>query len=332
MKKIKHSIITIGLFCSCVLNAQDFHLSMYDAGPLFLNPALTGLVDAPWRVHAQYRNQWKAVAFKPYNTALLSFDMPYKNWGFGAQIIEMRAGIGNYNVFQAMFSAAYDVAFDKEKSHQLSMGLQVGFTQKSVNINRLTFDDQYTTAGGGAFNTSLPNNEPSDDRSFGMFQANAGLLYFYAKESSKLDPFIGYSVFNLTQPNESFYNDAKNKLPIRHYIHGGVRINVTEKLFFLPKALIMMQHNDREQTYSLDVDYYLDKQSIFLLGGFTYRNKDAAIIFLGIRKTQYIAKVSYDINTSTLKNVSRNRGAFEVSFTYMGKKKKPEVIRNCPRL
>src|SRR3954462_744226 len=103
------------LFClaSASLKSQDFHLSLYDAGPLFLNPAMTGLIDAKFRVHAQYRNQWNSVAYKPHNTALISADMPYKKWGFGIQLIEMRAGVGNYNVFQGMFSVAYTVPLDK---------------------------------------------------------------------------------------------------------------------------------------------------------------------------------------------------------------------------
>ncbi len=61
MKFIKYSFI---LLLTISVKAQDFHLSMYDAGPLFLNPALTGVVDANFRVHAQYRNQWKSVAYK----------------------------------------------------------------------------------------------------------------------------------------------------------------------------------------------------------------------------------------------------------------------------
>jgi type IX secretion system PorP/SprF family membrane protein len=331
MNKITRILVALGVLASVQVKSQDFHLSMYDAAPMFTNPALTGLVDAPWRIHAQYRNQWKAVAFKPYNTALLSFDAPVKNWGLGAQIIEMRAGIGNYNVFQFMASAAYDIALDKNKYHQISMGVQAGFTQKSVDFGKLTFDNQYTTAGGGSFDKSISSNENVDQRSMILFQANAGFLYYFAKENSRLDPFLGYSVFNLTQPNESFFEE-KNKLPIRHYVHGGVRINVNNKLFLIPKSILMFQTNAREQTYSLDVDYFLEKQNMFLLGGFTYRNKDAAIVYLGIRFQQYIAKVGYDVNTSSLKNVSRNRGAFEISFTYMGKKAKPQVIRNCPRL
>ena len=95
MKKQLVLFYSVLLLITGALKAQDFHLSMYDAAPMFLNPALTGVVDANFRVHAQYRNQWRSVAFKPYNTALISLDAPVGKWGFGGQIMNMRAGVGN---------------------------------------------------------------------------------------------------------------------------------------------------------------------------------------------------------------------------------------------
>lgn len=304
---------------------------MYDAGPLFLNPAMTGMVDAPWRVHAQYRNQWKAVAFKPYNTALISFDMPVGKWGFGGQVTEMRAGVGGYNVFQAVGSGAYNVAIDKKKFHQLAMGVQAGLTQKSVEYNIYTFDSQYTPTNGGYFDKSLSTNENLASRSYILPQVNAGLLYYYSKQQSRVNPFIGYSVFNLTQPKETFFAGS-NTLPMRHYINAGIRINVTELFYIIPKALVMVQKNAYEQTYGLDLGYFMSHDQVYLLGGVTYRNMDAGVIYVGARKNNYIAKIGYDVNTSSLKDASHQRGAFEISFTYMAKKKKPDVIRNCPRL
>src|SRR5690554_7441943 len=95
-------ISAIGLSLST--RAQDAHLSMYDAAPLFLNPALTGVVDGDFRLHGQYRTQWKSVNYKPYTSYLLSFDMPFKKWGFGVQVNQFRAGQGNYNSLQGLRS------------------------------------------------------------------------------------------------------------------------------------------------------------------------------------------------------------------------------------
>jgi type IX secretion system PorP/SprF family membrane protein len=304
---------------------------MYDAAPLFLNPAMTGMVDAPVRVHAQYRNQWKAVAYKPYNTALISVDAPVGKWGFGGQITEMRAGIGGYNVFEALGSAAYNVDIDKDRFSHLAFGVQGGFTQKSVEYNIYTFDSQYTPTNGGYFDKSLSSNENLANKNILLPQTNAGILYYYTKQQSRINPFIGYSVFNLLQPKETFFG-YDNRLPLRHYAHVGVRINVTELFYLLPKALVMVQTNAIEQTYALDMGYYLKQDDLYLLAGATYRANDAGILYVGARKSNYIAKIGYDINTSSLKAASHERGAIEISFTYIAKKKKADVIRNCPRL
>lgn len=332
MKKIIFILYcSILILCSQKLKAQDFHLSVYDAGPLFLNPALTGVVDANFRVHAQYRNQWRTVAFKPYNTALLSLDVPKGKWGFGGQIINMRAGVGNYNVLQGLMSVSYAVPLDKNKFNNISFGLQAGATQKTVETGLYTFDNQYSNTNGGFFDKTLSSGENFNRQSFVTEQVNAGVMYFNAKQQSRFNPFIGYSVFNLTNPKETYYQ-SDNKLPLRHYLHTGLRINITELFYLLPKVLVMQQKNASEQLYSVDMGYFFKEQEFFALAGLNYRSKDATVFYIGARKNNYIAKIAYDANTSSLKDVSKYKGAFEISFTYLGKKSKSKEVRHCPRL
>lgn len=331
MKKQLISYCFTFLLLSNVSKAQDFHLSMYDAAPMFLNPALTGVVDANIRIHGQYRNQWRSVTFKPYNTALLSLDIPKGKWGFGGQIINMRAGVGNYNALQGLLSVAYAVPLDKNKFNNISFGIQAGVTQKRMEAGLYTYNNQYNSANGGSFDQSLASGESFNRQSFIIPQVNAGFMYFNAKQQSRLNPFLGYSVFNLTNPQESFYSGS-NKLPIRHYAHAGVRINISELFYVLPKILIMMQKNASEQLYSIDAGYFFKEQEFYLLGGYNYRFKDASVIYIGARKNNYIAKIGYDANTSSLKDASKYRGAFEISFTYLGKKSKSKEVRQCPRL
>jgi type IX secretion system PorP/SprF family membrane protein len=313
------------------LLAQDFHLSIYDAAPMFLNPALTGVVDAPWRIHAQYRNQWRSVAFKPYNTALLSFDMPKGKWGFGGQVMNMRAGIGNYNVASGLFSFSYNVPLDKGRHHELAMGMQGGVIQKSVEYNLLTYDNQYVGSGGGYFDKNISSGESFASQSQILPQVNAGVLYYYAKEQSRLNPFIGVSAFNITQPKETFF-DMNNRLPLRVYVHAGTRVNITETFYLVPKVLAMKQTTAFEHTYGLDMGYFMKHDEIYLLAGGMLRAKDAGMVYIGMRKDFLVGKIGYDINVSSLKDASQYRGAFEISITYMGKKDKIKEIRNCPRL
>ncbi|MBL7918156.1 MAG: PorP/SprF family type IX secretion system membrane protein [Bacteroidia bacterium] len=332
IKKVSFYLAFLSVIIGGPIKAQDFHLSMYDAAPLFLNPAMTGLIDTKMRAHAHYRTQWNAVAFKPFTTALVSFDMPAKNkWSFGGQISNMRAGLSNYNVLQILGSASYLLPLDKSKFHNLSFGLQAGLTQKRLEYQVLTYDAQWTNASGGSFDKNLPNNENFAKGVQFQEQVNFGLLYFYSKQQSRINPFIGLSAFNLTMPKETFFG-SNNRLPMRFYGHTGVRINVNELLYFIPKILIMNQRNSNEQSIAMDAGYYFKGEKFYLLAGFVYRNKDASIGYIGFKKDTYILKMGYDFNTSSLRSTSKSRGAFEISLTYMGKKGKVTDVKNCPRL
>ncbi len=330
MKKI---IITLALFVglTSVVRSQDFHLSLYDAPPMFLNPAFTGLIDSKARVHAQYRNQWSSVTFKPFTTALISGDIPKGKWGYGVQIINMRAGIGNYNAFQFLLSGAYSVQLDKNKLHNLSFGLQAGITQKTLREELLTFDEQYNHRNGGYFDNGTSSNENFNRQSLILPQVNAGVLYYYAKQQSRVNPFVGISAFNLTHPKESFYRQDNN-LPLRFYMHCGTRVNINELIYVIPKILIMKQGKAFEQTYAVDGGYYLKPGKIFILAGYVFRAKDASVANIGFKKDNYQLKFAYDFNTSSLKTASKSRGAMEIAFTYLVGKEKINKIKHCPRL
>ncbi len=331
MKNILYVFIVLFTLNGLMMKAQDFHLSMYDAAPMFLNPAMTGLVDGNVRVHAQYRNQWNSVAFKPYNTALISLDAPKGKWGFGGQIMNMRAGVGNYNVLQGLLSVSYAIALDKNKFNNISFGLQAGVTQKTIEAGLYTFNNQYSSTDGGYFDKSLSSGESFNKQSFVTPQVNAGFMYYNAKQQARLNPFFGYSAFNLTNPKETYFNTT-NKLPIRHYVHAGLRINITELFYVIPKVLIMLQKNASEQIYSVDLGYFLKEQEFYLLAGINYRYNDAAVLYVGARKGSFMGKVAYDANVSSLRDVSKYKGAFEISLTYIGKKSKSKEVRHCPRL
>lgn len=326
--------------------AQDAHLSLYDAAPLFLNPAMTGVFDGNWRIHGQYRTQWKAVNYKPYQTGLISFDMPLKKWGIGAQITNFRAGIGNFNALSGSVSLAYTTSIDKSKKHNVSFGIQGGLRQKSVEYQLLSFNNQYSENNGGEFNMDEPTFENFAGQSLITPVANAGFLYFFAKQQSRLNPFLGVSAFNLTEPQESF-QDKDNRLPMRFYGHVGTRINITEQFYLIPKVLAMTQEEYWEQTYAVDAGYYLKGADLYLIAGAFFRtvgwpksvadeaskiSEDALVLSIGAKMENITAKVGYDVNISSLSTVSTGRGGFEVSLTYVNQKKKPKTEKICPRL
>lgn len=313
------------------LRAQEFHYSMYDAAPLFLNPAMTGIVDGDWRVHAQHRTQWSTVNFKPYHHSHISYDRPFKKWGFGLNVVNMRAGIGNYNALQILGSFAYTTPIDRAKNHNLSFGMQGGIDQKSIEYQLYTFNNQYVTAQGGGFDNTLSSGENFNSNKHVTPQLNAGALYYFSKQQARFNPFVGISAFNLLRPKNSFFN-SDNRTPMRFYSHLGTRINITELFYLIPKVLVMFQTTATEQTFALDAGYYFKEGGVFALGGLTYRNKDAFSLYLGARVDNITTKIGYDINTSTLRPSSNGRGAFEISITYIKRKPNPKESKICPRL
>ena len=67
----------------------DPHFSQYYAYPLWLNPALTGILDGDYRISADYRNQWANYG-KPFSTAGVSIDAATdKNVGVGLNVMNM---------------------------------------------------------------------------------------------------------------------------------------------------------------------------------------------------------------------------------------------------
>ncbi len=330
-KASAHLYVLLFFLCSSLIHAQDFHLSQYDAAPLFLNPSMTGMFDGKFRAHLHYRTQWAAVSTKPFTTAGVSFDMPIKKFGVGLQIMNLRAGAGSYNALNAVLSFSYDLA-SKTNMHHLALGVQAGIIQKSIRPDKFFFGNQYDAVNGGGFNTDLSSGETFKSTSFVVPAINAGALYYFAKTSARLNPFIGFSLFNLTQPEERFFDSKAGKLYMRTYIHGGIKINVNEKIQLLPKLIHMQQLENRENTVSLLMFYFLKDANTYLMFGPTYRFKDAAIIEGGIKKGPYLLRLSYDVNISPLKSVSYYKGGFEISLTYTYAKPKINQALNCPRL
>ncbi len=318
-------------FATKYAGAQDAHLSQYEASPMYLNPAMTGMFEGDYRFNVHYRNQWPNLVTKPFVTTAMSFDMPYKKVKIGAFVLNSRAGAGSYNVLNIVFSAAYDYSFKNYPNNHVAGGIQVGAIQKSVNMNNLYFDNQYSNNNGGSFDPTMSSGENYSSTNILLPEANIGMLYNYSNPESRINPFLGFSVLHLTQPNESFYG-GENKLPRRYILHGGVKININERFQLGTHILSMQQTNAKELTISLLGYYYFRDSDTYLLLGATFRKNDASIINTGLKYGNFTYRISYDVNTSALQTITNGRGGFELSIVYIMKKINANPLKSCPRL
>lgn len=327
-------IFLIWLSLCYYCKAQDPHLSQYYGAPLYLNPAMNGLFNGSFRVTGQYRSQWRSITV-PYVTTGLSYDMKFGKASAGINIINNRQGWGDFNILNSLLNGAYDITLDSSKFHHISSGLQLGLIHKSIDWFKLYFDNQYVRGTGGNIDKDAPSGESFTNSSTLVPDVNMGILYYYVNLKSVLNPFAGFSLFHLTQPNETFFSST-TILYRRYVVHGGVKININELWQLTPMINFMQQGNFHDISFNFITHYYLKESNSILIFGPTYRvtmgNRDALVVNTGLKKGKFIYRLSYDVNTSILGALSKGQGGVEFGIQYIGVIMPPFPKNACPRL
>lgn len=319
---IKMGIASIGFFISLSAMAQqDYHFSQFDASPLSINPATTGVFNGSVRGHIQHRQQWRSVTRNPFITDNAAFDFQKKKFGLGLNILNNKAGANRFNTLYFSLSTSYEVTRDRADIHHLICGVQLGFINKSINLNNATFDNQYNSANGGAFDPNISSDEYFQQSSYIVPELSFGLYYYTSHKIKKVNPYIGVSGFHLTEPQESFLG-TNSKVARKYVGYGGTKIKISELNTINASFLFMQQANIQEVSAGFMDHYYLSSSDAYLLLGAFYRYKDAVILHTGLIYKDVTLRFSYDINISSLNGYSKGRGGFEISITYIREKKK----------
>lgn len=313
--------------------SQDSHFSQFYNSPLTLNPSQAGAIDGGIRLMTTYRNQWRSIS-TPYKTFGFSGDKGFfrkiSSSGFlgaGLSFISDKAGDSELGLNQVNLSLAYHLHVSK--LNMVSAGIQGGFAQRSINFEKLTWDNQYN---GSAFDPTLPSNEPAHSNSISYFDFAGGLQWtysrneMYASANNFLIINMGIAVFHVSQPNVSFYTSDKDRLPMKMVIHGSTQIGVkNSRTAFFPAFVYMQQGPLKNiivgtlmQLKVQDKSKYTGtlKGTVVSYGGY-YRIKDALIPYVQIEKAYYALGLSYDINISGLTPVSRGFGGMEITLRYI---------------
>lgn len=298
--------------------AQDSHLSQFDASPVLLNPAHTGMFNnGDIRIAVNYRSQW-GVLSSNFVTTGASFDMPFKDrWGVGGYLYN--SDFANViNSLNFALSGAYQISDPNQQEYYLSAGLQLGFIYKRVNDPNLVFDNQYTN---GLFDSDLPSGEGFQRFNRFMPDINIGFAYIGTDKSKQVNPYGGLALAHITTPNESFVGDESARMPIRWTLSGGAKIEINDDLMIDPNLLFMRQRTFTEINVGALAFYHLNETNYHILGGLYYRHHDAFILHAGLKHLNNIYRISYDINTSGLNQFSNKRGGVEFSVIYTGRRK-----------
>jgi type IX secretion system PorP/SprF family membrane protein len=316
--------------------AQDIHYSQFNSSPHNLNPGQTGLFDGDWRFVGNYRSQWSAIPV-PYKTFSLAADTRLKTKlekdvpGVGLQINNDKSGDSRFSTTQIFLSGSYIKKLTSDSTHFLSLGIQPGITTKSFDVNALTFDNQYD---GDQYDPALTSGENFAKTRITYLDMGAGLAYLWRK-NNRMKVNFGVSAFHLNRPKQSFFNNDDIRLDVKTTVSGIGQIPVRPKLDVLPSFMYQRQGKFHETLLGLFGKYYLKPingtETAVSLGAF-YRVKDAFILAAGMDYRNFNVGISYDVNTSKLREATNRRGGFEISIIYIFKKIVPFVAKKrvCP--
>lgn len=324
--------ILLGVSAAMVLSgsamAQDPHYTQYFASPLTLNPALTGLTQCDLRFAANYRTQWASVTSTPYTTATVSYDMATMKGtlnngdalGVGVLGFMDKSGTGSLQNITVGLSLAYHKALGSEKQHTLSFGLQGSLVQKSIDFNKLKFEDQYDAASGGTpYNTS----EVFGNADLTYPDFNLGLMYS-GRVSEHSTAYVGFSYYHLTQPVETFLSD-NHKIHSRYSGYIGGSFDLNENMVLYASGLYQSQASASEYLLGAAAGFILNpghdkefqRNTILYLGGW-YRVGDAVAPYIGFEWSKMKLGISYDVNLSGFSPATNSNGGYEISLIFNG--------------
>jgi len=331
MKNARLSIAAALVLSAPVVFAQDIHFTQFDMQPLVVNPAFTGMFDGQVRANAIYRNQWGSVTV-PYVTYGASVDLPLiieRNGDYlaaGLQLYNDQAGDGNLQNFTGMASLAYHKYFGgggygAPGGSDLAVGLQGGYAQKSIDLSRLYFGDEWLN--GNFVQGQSQEYHLGLGNSINYYLVNAGVSFSHG--GNKVSYTIGLAANNLNQPNDAIekQQSSNNTLAMRYTGELGINWIAGDRFSIRPAVLFQSQATANEIIVGSEFHYeisgnpgYENFSPAVYIGGW-YRTGDAVMMTAGVEFKGFRVGLGYDYNISTLNTASNGNGGYELALRYI---------------
>lgn len=314
------------IFCFLSANsrlcAQDVHFSQRLVQNREKNPSFLQHFEGKWQAYSAYRQQWSTIG-EPFVTStaqvvrqVKKYSKPYQFFIGGAFTTD-KSGDVNLNVNQVgiQVGGQYLSPFGT-----FEVGISNQFVGKSLNLNGVTFPEQYDR-NTGHFNENLASGESLSSQRISYMNWNAGIAFF--RQISELWSLrIGMSVSNISQPKESFYNqeNRKNRGYGSQFI-GVYKLNSVTLLE--PYVSYYYALKASETILGSAILFKTEKWGkVNALKPFLYfrtgiaRTTDALILGSRMNLETLDFGISYDLNISKLEVASEYEGGFELSLFY----------------
>jgi len=320
------------------LQAQDLHFSQFFETPLLRNPSLAGIFTGDIRVQGVYRDQWNSFT-KAYRTGSLNAEvkMPVGNDYIttGLQMLYDKAGTVGLTTSQFLPALNYHKSLSNDKVSFLSVGFMGGLIHKSLDVTKMTTNNQYN----GGWNATGATGETFAVPNFSTWDASVGMSYNTAfGQNGANSLYVGAAYHHLNKPSNSFYRDATTQLNPKYVFSAGVKWVIDDYSYFTMQADHSQQGAQKETVaggmYSYNTGQFVDDARCIVSVGGYLRWKDAFIPVVKVDMRSLAVALSYDVNVSQLRTASQGRGGFELSLSYIGFLNRDNGARDqvmCPR-
>lgn len=326
------AIVTIVIATVLSSAAQDLHYSQFYNNPMHLSPSATGIFKGDLRAATLYRSQWKnvPVAYETYSGSVewKAVQRPRNMFSFGLQLQNDKAGDAGMSWLQ--LGANIGVAQALNQNHAISIGFGLALAQRSVDIDGLTFKNQW---GGDVFDPGLPTGESFAPASGLAPTLSAGLQWQFEDNTARTRIDIGGGLAHINKPVVSLGDFAK-KLPIRISCFANAYWQLQTRLDLVFVNNWQQMGAAKELLFGTGIRQILTTglaNETSLQFTIAHRLGDAFIPAIQVDRNNWTLGLSYDWNTSAFDTATRGRGGIEIAVIW---RRVPvpvlPTVKSCP--
>jgi type IX secretion system PorP/SprF family membrane protein len=312
-------LLVITTLAAIALRGQDIHYSQMYSTPLYVNPAFTGNHECEYRAGVNYRQQ--AASFTvPFETYTAWGDTRFnpgflrnRGWfGLGGHLYHDNAGYGDLKKVQGMLFAAYTQGFNADNSLYGSLGVGLGYTNRSINANKLIFGDQWDPQLLD-FNLGFPSQDITNIQNSSIFYPdfNMGLMVHHVVDEKWMYE-VGGSISHITEPEESFFGTNNNRISRKYIGHFTLQRLLSNYLLIKPEIYFITQNGVNETVVGANLVYSAIELKLHA-GLWTRLGRDI-IPAMGVEYNRFTLLFTYDVNVSKQRMASNYQGGFEFSI------------------
>ena len=174
----------------------------------------------------------------------------------------------------------------------------------------------------GFFSANNPSLETIPTNKMTMWDLGVGINYNTSSgQSNDVTYVIGVSGYHLTQPQFTYFQIPGVNQNMRWNANAAVAFNINNTLSSQVQVNYALQGPFSEIMIGSLFSWLQSpgpKPLYTLTGGLFYRFQDAIIPVVKLKYKNTSVAASYDVNTSTLKQASKLRGGYEMTFSITG--------------